>query len=213
MTEHPAFTHHDAAGTLTVAESIIAPLYEATHIDVLHNPFYSTRRFLERLAGYTRRDGFELVLAYHHNQPVGLAFGQPLPANTRWWNGLRTPVPAGLTTENGTRTFALNELMVHPDWQRRGIARALHDELLTHRPEQRATLLVRADNTPARTAYHHWGWQPIGRLQPYPDAPVYDALILDLTNATHRPPPTPPGRSSTAPSPSRWSSGTPTSTN
>jgi len=182
MTERPAFTHHDAAGALTVAESVIAPLYEATHTDVLRNPFYSTQRFLERLAGYTKRNGFELVIAHHQDQPIGLSFGQPLPADTRWWDGLRTPVPAELTTENGARTFALNELMVHPDWQRRGIAKTLHDELLTHRPEQRATLLVRADNTAARTAYHHWGWQPIGKLQPYPDAPVYDALVLDLTS-------------------------------
>jgi GNAT superfamily N-acetyltransferase len=180
MTDRPNFSRYDAAGALAIAESVIAPLYEATHTDVLQDPFYSTQRFLERLAGYATRDGFELVIA-NHRRPVGLAFGQPLPADTRWWDGLCTPVPAGLTTENGTRTFALNELMVHPDWQRRGLAKELHDQLLTRRPEQRATLLVRADNTPARTAYHHWGWRPIGTLQPYPDSPIYQALILNLT--------------------------------
>jgi GNAT superfamily N-acetyltransferase len=180
--EPPTFAHHDAASAQAIAATVIAPLYEATHADVLTDPFYSTQRFLERLAGYTNRVGFELVIAYTGTQPAGLAFGLPLPADTRWWEGLRTPTPEGFTAEDGTRTFALNELMVHPDWQRQGIASALHDELLTNRPEQRATLLVRADNTPAQTAYNHWGWHVAGKLQPYEDSPIYDALILDLTH-------------------------------
>ncbi len=41
--------------------------------------------------------------------------------------------------ENGLRTFALCELMVHPDWQWHGVAHALHNELVHNRPEQRAT--------------------------------------------------------------------------
>ena len=80
--------------------------------------------------------------------------------------------------------LALTELMVHPDHQRQGIARALHDRLLTARAEQRATLLVRADNTAANTAYAHWGWHVAGQLRPFPDAPTYDALLLDLPSHT-----------------------------
>jgi ribosomal protein S18 acetylase RimI-like enzyme len=70
--------------------------------------------------------------------------------------------------------------MVVPAWQRRGVAHALHDELLGRRPEERATLLVREDNTSAQQAYARWGWQKAGKLRPYPDAPHYDALILPL---------------------------------
>jgi ribosomal protein S18 acetylase RimI-like enzyme len=44
-----------------------------------------------------------------------------------------------MIAETGDRTFALCELMVHPEWQHRGIAHALNDELLGHRPEDRAT--------------------------------------------------------------------------
>jgi GNAT superfamily N-acetyltransferase len=40
-----------------------------------------------------------------------------------------------LLTETGQRTFAFNELMVRPQWRRRGYATALHDALLRHRPE------------------------------------------------------------------------------
>ncbi len=112
--------------------------------------------------------------------PVGLALGYALPAGARWWAGLTTPAEPGMTEETGRRTFALNELMVSPDWQRRGVAHALHDELLGHRGEDRATLLVREDNTTAQRAYGRWGWQKVGKVQPFPDSPHYDALILPL---------------------------------
>jgi predicted GNAT family acetyltransferase len=88
-----------------------------------------------------------------------------------------------LIAEDGTRTFALCELMTHPDWQGKGVAHAVHDELLSRRPERRATLLVRQDNETARQAYFRWGWRQIGKLRPYPDAPHYDALMLDLERA------------------------------
>jgi len=184
MPDDPALTlrHYDASGAQSIAAQVIVPIYEASHADMLNNPFYSTERFLERFGAYAQRDGFELVVASmgEDDQPVGLAFGYTLPPTTRWWAGLVTPVPDGFTAEDGARTFAFNELMVHPDWQRRGIARALHDALLAGRPEQRATLLVRADNAPAQAAYARWGWQNVAQLQPFPDAPVFDAMILPL---------------------------------
>jgi hypothetical protein len=40
-------------------------------------------------------------------------------------------------------------------------------------------LLVSEDNIPARP-YAKWGWRKIGKLQPFPDSPHYDALVLDL---------------------------------
>ena len=89
-------------------------------------------------------------------------------------------MPEGFTSETGRRTFALNELMVEPQWQRRGTAHALHDELLRVRPEERATLLVRTDNEAAQTAYARWGWQKVAKVRPFPDSPLFDALILPL---------------------------------
>jgi GNAT superfamily N-acetyltransferase len=91
-----------------------------------------------------------MVIAYVDDRPVGQAFGYALPPNARWWQGLSTPVPEGFTEETGTRTFALNELMVVPEWQGRGVAHALHDELLGSRKEQRATLLVREATRPPK---------------------------------------------------------------
>lgn len=47
---------------------------------------------------------------------VGFALGYPLPPGSRWWQHLRGEHEgdAEFTREDGTRTFALNELML-PD--------------------------------------------------------------------------------------------------
>ncbi|MBX6768436.1 MAG: GNAT family N-acetyltransferase [Actinomadura rubrobrunea] len=182
MTTPPdlTFSRNDAASAEKILNEVIVPLYEASHADVITNPFYSAERFAERVRGYLRAPGFELVVAYVADSPVGQAFGYALPKTSRWWEGLTTPAPEGFTTETGTRTFAFNELMVVPEWQGKGVAHALHDELLRGRKEERATLLVREDNTSAQTAYARWGWQKVGKLQPYPDAPHFDAMVLPL---------------------------------
>ena len=162
-------------------ETTVLPLYEASHPEVLGNPFYSAERFAERVRGYMKAPGFELVVAEVAGAPRGLALGYALHEGARWWRGLTTPLDPETIAETGDRTFALCELMVHPEWQRRGIAQALLDELLGHRPEDRATVLVREDNTPAQRAYAKWGWRKLGKLQPFPDSPRYDALVLDLS--------------------------------
>lgn len=63
-----------------------------------------------------------------------------------------------------------------------GIARHLHDLLLADRPEERAILAVRRENDPAQAAYASWGWRKIGLMHPFPDAPIYDTLLLPLAN-------------------------------
>lgn len=174
------YSAEEAGGVLDV----VTGLYRTTHAEVIESdPFLSVDRFLTRLEGYRHSSGFELVIAYDHGEPAGLAFGYTLLSDAAWWDGLTTPVDSGLITEDGSRTFALNEIMVNPSRQRQGVAHALHSELMSHRSEQRATLLVRQDNTAAQAAYANWGYVSIGRLQPFPDAPVYDALVLALRDS------------------------------
>lgn len=182
MTSTPpvALTHHDGQSAPSILDTVIVPIYEASHADVIADPFHSTERFVERMRDYVSVPGFEMVVAEIGSVPVGQAMGCPLPADSGWWEGLTTPVDPERIAETGQRTFALCELMVHPDWRRHGIARSLHDELMHGRPEERATLLVEEDNTAAQRAYATWGWRRLGRLRPYPDAPHYDALILPL---------------------------------
>lgn len=71
--------------------------------------------------------------------------------------------------------------MVLRSWSGKGVAHALHDQLLLGREEQRATLLVEPDNVNARRTYLHWGWRQVAQLRPgWDHAPLFDVLILPL---------------------------------
>lgn len=144
-------------------------------------PFESAEAAMIRFDAYTSRDGFDLVIGYLSGEPVGQAWGWALTPASAWWRGLLAEPEPGFTVENGTRTFALSEIMVRRNWTGRGIAHALHDELLRDRHETRATLLVRPDNATAYAVYTHWGWRKVAQLKPgWPDAPLLDVLILPL---------------------------------
>lgn len=159
---------------------LLLDVYAEVYADRLGDPFFSLPRYRERLEGYAARDGFTLVTGELDGELIGYALGYTLPAGSRWWNGLRDHVHPELLVEDGRRTYALTEVMVRADWRRRGHARALHDALLSGRREERATLLVLPGNVPARTAYLAWGWHKLGKLQPFDDAPVYDAMVRQL---------------------------------
>jgi hypothetical protein len=123
----------------------------------------------------------ELVVAYEAGTPAGQTWGWPLTADSRWWSRLDHEPAPGFTDEDGTRTFALSEIMVVRERTGQGIAHALHDELLRGRPEERATLLAGPENVNAYRAYIRWGWQKASHLRPaWPDAPTFDVLMLSL---------------------------------
>ncbi|MGH3795064.1 MAG: GNAT family N-acetyltransferase [Pseudonocardiaceae bacterium] len=173
-------TRHYNAHGLHGQRDDVHGAYLDIHADRLDDPFYSWPRYWERLEAYGARDGFGFVTGRLDDELIGYALGYPLPPGSRWWRGIRGEVDPALLSETGRRTFAVNELMVRPQWRRRGYGGALLDALLDDRPEQRATLLVRPDNTAARAAYRSWGWYKIGELQPFDDAPIFDAMMRDL---------------------------------
>jgi ribosomal protein S18 acetylase RimI-like enzyme len=173
--------HHDQADALALADELGA-LYAAAYVGTPQgeDPFYSAERFAERLAGYIKAPGFALVIARDDAELIGYAFGYLLPTGARWWDGLLDPTEDSFTTETGSRTFALCELHVRADLRGHGVASTIHTELVTNRRHtERATVLVRPDN-PALALYQRWGYQPVGRLKPYPDSPTYTALVLPL---------------------------------
>ncbi|WKX09481.1 GNAT family N-acetyltransferase [Streptomyces sp. NL15-2K] len=59
-----------------------------------------------------------------------------------------------------------------------GIARQIHDELLRDRTEERVTLLVDRVHPKVRALYESWGYEWFGEVLPFPEVPLYDALIL-----------------------------------
>ena len=169
------------ANQLDTLRSELLDVYADAYADrIAISDFYAPDRYWQRITGYASRTGFTLATARADNTLVGYALGFTLPADTAWWEDLRTPVGPADIAEDGHRTFAVNELMVRPTHRGRGYGRQLHDALLSNRPEQRATLLVRPDNEHARSAYLRWGWHKLGETQPFPDSPVYDAMVLAL---------------------------------
>ncbi|MEU1210853.1 GNAT family N-acetyltransferase [Nocardia sp. NPDC005825] len=182
------FEHLSAAEART-RRADVEDIYRGAYVEAIRSgaPFADPAAFMQRFDAYTAPDRpgeFELILANVSGQPVGQAWGWSLAKGTAWWGGLQLDDARDLdafATEDGARTFALSELMVTNDMTGSGIARALHDRLLGGRNEERATLLVRPDNTRAYQTYLRWGWHRVGTLRPaWPDAPQFDVLIHDL---------------------------------
>jgi ribosomal protein S18 acetylase RimI-like enzyme len=109
---------------------------------------------------------------------AGFTFGHNLTADTRWWDGALTTLPVE-ATERPQDVFAIIELAVRQSCRRQGVARLLLDELVAGVHADRTTLLVRPEieADPAQRAYGSWGYRRIGQIQPWPDAPIYDALL------------------------------------
>ena len=175
------FNAEEARSVRVEVQSIYRDSY--TQAIASGDPFDSVDAFMTRFESYTSSPVFDLVMAYRDGEAVGQTWGWPLSpsATSGWWAGLLEEPEPGFTRETGTRTFALSEIMVCEPYAGQGIAHALHDELLAGRHEGRATLLVEPENTRARRAYLHWGWQHVAQLRPgWEHAPLFDVLVLPL---------------------------------
>jgi hypothetical protein len=149
---------------------------------LMDRPFYHRDRFDERLTAYSSRPGWEAVVGYHGEEPVGYVFAVPLGPNTGWWSAEREALPDEYVQENGKRTLGLNEILVRKPWRGahgKGTARSLHEELLSQRQEQRVTLLVNPALSDGRlkAVYESWGYEQIGSQQPFDDSPVFATMM------------------------------------
>jgi GNAT superfamily N-acetyltransferase len=165
------------------ALDVILPTYEEVYAEP---PYLEGPRdisdFMERFRVQAKRPGFRLVLAREGEDVVGFSFGFRLPADTLWWDRMSGPKPEAFIREDGHRTFVIIELAVRKPWRRQGIARRLHSLLLDGLTVERVTLTMRPEPeaAPAQSAYASWGYQKVGQKQPWDEAPVYDAMVLDL---------------------------------
>ena len=158
---------------------------QALHGEVYAAPPYGAggdaARFAGRFRVQRRQPGFVLAEARHGGYLVGYAAGFPLRPSTSWWRHLTAPVPEEVTAEHPGRTFEVAELLVRASWRRQGIGGDLHDLILRHRPEERATLTVLPAAAPAQAALRSWGWRKVARTRdPGPGSPVADVLVLTL---------------------------------
>lgn len=163
----------------------VRQVYEQSYVTAIESgaEFDSVDAFMHRFRAYAANPRLDMVLAFLGDEPVGQAWGWPLTADTRWWSGITSKPPEpNFTAEDGTRTFALSEIMVKQPHTGHGIAHKLHDALLRERAESRATLLAEPDNEAAYRAYVRWGWRKAAELRPdWPGSPTFDVLMLDLT--------------------------------
>jgi len=85
---------------------------------------------------------------------------------------------AGVTPES-----EVENIVVHLDYLRRGIAHALLEELLERLRRagaKRLHLEVRDSNAPARALYRSLGFTEVGRRSAYYSGPTEDAVLLSL---------------------------------
>lgn len=183
MTE-PTFKRFNQAEARELRATVQA-IFEDAYAEAISGggEFESVDAFMNRFDSYSSptNTGFELVIAYDGEEPVGQTWGWPLGPTAGWWIGLVQEPEPDFAKEDGTRTFALSEIMVRRAWTGRGLAHALQNALLSGRKESRATLLVEPDNTIAYRAYMRWGWRRVADYQPkWPGAPLMHVLIRDL---------------------------------
>lgn len=114
-------------------------------------------------------------------EPIGMAYGHPLGADTVWWDELTEPVHDDLRREDGQRTFGFMELAVRGPWRGRGVARSLHEALLDGVGVERVLLNVHPGSGAASAAYRAWGYRKIGEARPWGEgADLHDVMLLDL---------------------------------
>lgn len=144
--------------------------------------FYSAGAFNSRLAGHSSAPGWEAIVGYEDGEPTGSAYCTPLGPTTRWWSSMITPLAEGCTEETGTRTLALNEIVVRAPWRGTGLTHRMHEELLSGRGEKRVTLLVnpKADDGKVQAVYERWGYEKIGEQQSFANSSVFAAMMRSL---------------------------------
>jgi GNAT superfamily N-acetyltransferase len=117
-----------------------------------------------------------MVAAWDAQAMAGYAFGSIMGQPQEIWAMIRAAQPDIAASTAQEPIYFFREFAVDPGYQGKGYGRLLHDALLQRRPERLAHLLVRPDN-PAKSAYTRWGWRAVGQVQPFPEAPVLDAMV------------------------------------
>lgn len=153
-------TSYYTSERLAEIRGIILDVYAEVYADdIATNPFFSMERFEERLEGHTSAGGWACVIAEVDSEVAGFTYG---------------------FTDRERPTFKLCENMLRQKWRGRGISRLMHDELMSHRQEERAELLVRRERPRLRALYESWGYKHAGEKLPFPDSPLYDVMVFPI---------------------------------
>ncbi len=102
---------------------------------------------------------------------VGFVYGMP---NSRghWWSGVVEPYLRSTGSDGWLDdAFVITELHVHPDFQKRGIGRALITTITATATEPRSILSAIDTESPARALYRSLGYHDLARQVVFPSAP------------------------------------------
>lgn len=146
------------------------------------DPFFSLSRFADRLDRHASHGRWSCAVGEIGREVVGYAYGRPDSAE-EWQSMTAAENPEVYRYGGNGDMFGLCEIMVRRSWRGAGIARTLHDELMRDRPEPRASLLVESDHVRVRETYERWGSRRVASSQPFPDSPLYEAMVLRLRPA------------------------------
>ncbi|WP_329217998.1 GNAT family N-acetyltransferase [Streptomyces sp. NBC_01485] len=161
MTVDLLTTSYYTGERLTEIRGTILDVYADVYADdIATNPFFSMQRFEERLDSHVAAGGWGCVIASVDREAAGFTYG--------------------FTARDDDTTFKLCENMLRPEWRKRGVSPLMHDELMSHRQEKRAELLVRRERPRLRALYEGWGYEHAGEKLPFPDSPLYDVMVLTL---------------------------------
>jgi ribosomal protein S18 acetylase RimI-like enzyme len=169
-TDGIVLAHHGADDAAALLDGL-CDAYADAYGDVPgEDPLVKTAAFRDRASAALSARNYDLVTAHADGALIGFVFGYSLRPERGWWDGLNPEPPAGFTTETGDRTVVLAEIEVRRAWQGSGVGRALHDEFLRTRTEERATLASGPNADAARALYERWGWQRAGTVPGKPGA-------------------------------------------
>ncbi|WP_457031844.1 GNAT family N-acetyltransferase [Kitasatospora sp. P5_F3] len=159
------------------ARQDLLDVYAEVRAPLLHLANYGVEAFVRRLEQLATEPGFELVLGYDSDVPVGYAYGNTVDAADRYWKRMAEPLPDGWTD---APVLALREIGVRAPWRGTGAARRIHDGLLAHRTEDRVTLMVNplAGDGKVQALYGTWGYQAFNSQPPSADSPRLTAMVL-----------------------------------
>lgn len=178
------YTREAADDLFGIATAIHAEIYSEPLFE--NHPFFSENAFRERYWMALEQPCFEFMVATLEGKEIGYIYGYALRPDVGWWDAVEWSEEAqadwadGYTSEDGSRTVVIPEVLVKLPHRRMGVAHSMHDEFLSGRKEQRAGLRVLPNNIPAKTAYLKWGWNTIGMVRPVPEAPLFECMVKSL---------------------------------
>jgi ribosomal protein S18 acetylase RimI-like enzyme len=173
-------------GNLAIAQELFEPICRLYDQVFSEPPFHwepeESEQHRQRLTRIISSPGFGLSVATDGGDVAGFAYGYPLTATTRWWDGFVEPVAEELSREWVGRTFAVIDLGVRRDLRGNGLGRGLLTTLLESRREERATLAVQPETESAHAFYRHLGWHSVGRVVGVAgeSAPFFDIYCRSL---------------------------------